>query len=115
MVAYVVMIVTRMTEQAEFDTYSQKRAGCGRPCDDPARPSSQYETSKAGSRGAVILQFPTDEEAKTWFHRSLSGCSQARKAGAVYHGFVIEGFPERKAGLRHRVRPAFSFDKKNRL
>jgi len=42
--------------------------------------------------GVVILQFPTVEDAKTWYHSpGYQAAVPHRKEGANYRAFIVEG------------------------
>ncbi|WP_157219743.1 DUF1330 domain-containing protein [Flavisphingomonas formosensis] len=94
MVAYVVMIRDEMTNQAEFDTYSQMAgpAGAGHPLTPLAVYGKHVTLEGPEIEGAVILSFPTIDEAKTWYDSpAYQEAAKHRKAGAVYRGFIVEG------------------------
>jgi uncharacterized protein (DUF1330 family) len=43
--------------------------------------------------GAVILQFPSVDDAKAWyFSEHYQDASQHRRASAPYRAFIVEGF-----------------------
>jgi uncharacterized protein (DUF1330 family) len=95
MVAYVVLIRDKMTDPAEFETYSSLAgpATAGHPM-TPRAVYGKFETLEGPEmEGAVILEFPSMDEARTWYASPAYQAAMAhRKAGAVYHGFVMEGF-----------------------
>jgi len=94
MVAYVVMVREEITNQAEFDTYSQKAgpAAAGHPMTPLAVYGNHLTLEGPAIDGAVILQFPTVEEAKSWYDSpAYQDAARHRKAGAVYRGFIVEG------------------------
>ena len=95
MVAYVVMVRDKMTDPAAFETYSSLAgpAAVGHAM-TPLAIYGKLETLEGPEiEGAVILQFPSIEEAKAWYDSpAYQAAAVHRKAGAVYHGFVVEGF-----------------------
>jgi uncharacterized protein (DUF1330 family) len=42
--------------------------------------------------GVVVLEFPTFEDAKTWYYGPYQEAAKHRRAGADYRGFIVDGF-----------------------
>jgi len=42
--------------------------------------------------GAVILSFPSMEEASAWYHGEYQKSVKHRRAAADYRGFIVAGF-----------------------
>lgn len=43
--------------------------------------------------GAVVLEFPTVEAARTWYYsEEYQNAARHRRAAADYRGFIVEGF-----------------------
>jgi len=94
MVAYVVLYREEMTDQAEFDIYSQKAGPAAEGhAMTPLAIYGKHDTLEGPDiEGAVILQFPSLEEARTWYDSpAYQDAAKHRKAGAVYRGFIVEG------------------------
>ncbi len=46
-----------------------------------------------GADGMVVLEFPTLEDARTWyFSEEYQNAAKHRRAAADYRGFIVEGF-----------------------
>ncbi len=80
--------------QAEMDTYSKSnRENTG---DFKLKPLSIYGKLEAlegeAPDGVVMLEFPTVEDAKTWyFSPGYQAAAEHRKKGAHYRVFMLEG------------------------
>jgi uncharacterized protein (DUF1330 family) len=94
MSAYVVFVRDRITDAAEFKTYqtSAPAAGVGRPI-TPLAFYGAIETLEGDPvDGAVILEFPSVEEAHGWYDSPLyQEARQHRLKGADYRVFIVEG------------------------
>lgn len=42
--------------------------------------------------GIVILEFPTLDDAKTWYYGPYQNAAVHRQKGADYRGFIVDGF-----------------------
>jgi uncharacterized protein (DUF1330 family) len=94
MVAYVVFTRERMRNLEEYNRYKEK----GRPAavGHPLRPLALYGKHEmlegAAIEGAVILEFPRVEAAKTYYNSpAYQEALQHRFAGADYRVFIVEG------------------------
>jgi len=94
MVAYIVFTRERMRNRDEYELYREK----SRPVNaaHPLKPLAVYGKYEmlegAAIEGAVILQFPTAEAAKTYYHSpGYQAALQHRLLGADYRVFIVEG------------------------
>jgi uncharacterized protein (DUF1330 family) len=95
MVAYVIFLrESPIHDPAEMQEYYRK--GQENPTDPKMLPLAVYgpQTTLEGKApdGAVILQFPTVEDAKTWYYGPYRQTSEHRRNAAEYRGFIIEGY-----------------------
>ena len=95
MPAYVIFIrESKIHDQSEIDTYMRK--GRENPLDPKMIPLVVYGAMEAleGHQpdGVVVLQFPTLEDAKTWYYSpGYQAASPHRRKGADYRGFIVQG------------------------
>jgi uncharacterized protein (DUF1330 family) len=79
---------------AEMEEY--RRIGSESPIDPKMLPLAVYgaQTPLEGDapEGAVILQFPSVEDAKAWYYGAYQKAAQHRRAAADYRGFIVEGY-----------------------
>jgi len=94
MVAYIVFTRERMRNRDEYELYREK----SRPVNaaHPLKPLAVYGKYEmlegAAIEGAVILQFPTAEAAKAYYHSpGYQAALQHRLLGADYRVFIVEG------------------------
>ncbi len=94
MVAYVVFTRERMRNPEDYKRYREK----SRPVNatHPLKPLTvygKYEMLEGpGIEGAVILEFPTVEAAKAYYHSpGYQAALQHRFLGADYRVFIVEG------------------------
>ena len=94
MPAYIIFTREKTTDQAEMDIYS----GLAGPTLEghPAKPLVHYgkQITLEGSphEGAVVLEFPTMEQAKAWYDSpAYQSAAKHRHAGAHYRAFIVEG------------------------
>jgi uncharacterized protein (DUF1330 family) len=94
MVAYVVFTRERMRNREEYERYREK----SRPVNaahalKPLTAYGKYEMLEGpGIEGAVILEFPTVEAAKAYYHSpGYQAALQHRLLGADYRVFIVEG------------------------
>ncbi|TPM24594.1 DUF1330 domain-containing protein [Mesorhizobium sp. B2-3-5] len=94
MTVYAVFARDEMTNQAEFDTYSEMvpDANVGHPL-KPLAVYGQHVTLEGPSiEGAVILEFPTMEAATAWYNSpAYQTAVKHRHAAAKYRAFLVEG------------------------
>jgi uncharacterized protein (DUF1330 family) len=95
MTAYVVFLrespIHTPSEMAEY-----QRKGQLNPRDPNMLPLAVYgpQITLEGEApdGAVILQFPTVEDAQAWYNGPYKETALHRQAAADYRGFIIEGY-----------------------
>lgn len=89
-----VMLRERVTDPAEMEIYSQMaaRAREGHAVVPLARYGALRMLEGQPIEGAVILQFPTMEEACAWYESdAYQEARQHRMRGATYKVFLVEG------------------------
>lgn len=96
MTAYVVYVRDRITDPEEFKKYEESAAAAS--AGHPVTPLAFYgavETLEgAPVDGAVILQFPSLEDAKAAYKSPLyQDALKHRLKGAEYRVFIVEGLP----------------------
>ena len=94
MVAYVVMTREETTDQAELEAYAREApaAADGHPISFLALYGNQEIVEGQSMEGAVILRFPTFEEAKQWYvSPAYQKAAAHRHRGAKYRVFIVEG------------------------
>ena len=94
MVAYVVFTRERMRNREEYELYREK----SRPVNaaHPLMPLALYGKHEVlegpAMEGAVILEFPTVEAAKAYYHSpGYQAALSHRLLGADYRVFIVEG------------------------
>ena len=94
MAAYIVFTRERLRDEASLQTYSGLAGGT--LAGHSAKPLAYYGRNEtlegAPIEGAVIVEFPTLEDAKAWY--DSDGYKQAREhrfKGADYRVFITEG------------------------
>ncbi|KEA09370.1 DUF1330 domain-containing protein [Rhizobium rhizogenes] len=94
MTAYVVYVRDRITDPEEFKKYedSAPAASVGQPV-TPLAFYGAVETLEGDKvDGAVILEFPTVDDAKAAYNSPLyQEALKHRLKGAVYRVFIVEG------------------------
>jgi uncharacterized protein (DUF1330 family) len=94
MTAYVVYVRDRITDPEEFKKYadSAPAASVGQPV-TPLAFYGAVETLEGDKvDGAVILEFPTVDDAKAAYNSPLyQEAVKHRLKGAVYRVFIVEG------------------------
>ncbi|MET0330928.1 MAG: DUF1330 domain-containing protein [Dyella sp.] len=94
MTAYVVLTRLHTTDPAELATYSQKaaQARAGHALTALAAYGKHEVLEGAPIEGAVILRFPSMDEARAWYGSPAYQEAKAhRLQGGDYHLFLIEG------------------------
>lgn len=94
MTAYVILVRERMTDTEEFATYAAKaREARGGHAVTPLAFYGRQEVLEGPDvEGAVILQFPTFEEAQAWYRSpAYQEALQHRLKGAEYRVMIVEG------------------------
>lgn len=94
MTAYAVFIREKTTDQGEMDIYSSLAGPSleGRPAKLLAYYGEQQVLEGAPTEGAVILEFPTIEEARAWYDSpAYQDAAKHRHAGSAYRVFIVEG------------------------
>jgi uncharacterized protein (DUF1330 family) len=94
MAAYIVFTREKLRDKAEFDTYSGMAGAT--MAGHTVKPHVVYgkcETLEgAPIEGAVIVEFPTVEEAKAWYDSpAYKAAREHRFKGADYRVFITEG------------------------
>ena len=94
MVAYVVFTREKMRDRDEYEQYREK----SRPVNaghqlKPLALYGKHEVLEGPAiEGAVILEFPTVEAAKTYYHSpAYQEAAKHRFVGADYRVFIVEG------------------------
>ncbi|MBB4858806.1 uncharacterized protein (DUF1330 family) [Novosphingobium chloroacetimidivorans] len=94
MPAYVVFMRDEMLDRVEFEEYAAKVDASFEGHD--VKFLADYGTIEtlegAGIEGAVILEFPDMDAARTWYRSpEYQATAQHRFRGARYRGFIVEG------------------------
>jgi uncharacterized protein (DUF1330 family) len=96
MVAYVVFTREKMRNKEEYERYKEK----ARPANaaHPLKPLALYGKHEslegAALEGAVILEFPSMEAAKAYYHSAeYQEAAKHRFLAAEYRVFIVEGIP----------------------
>jgi uncharacterized protein (DUF1330 family) len=94
MVAYVVFTREKMRDREEYERYREK----SRPVNatHPLKPLALYGNHEVlegpAIEGAVILEFPTTEAAKNYYHsEAYQEAARHRFLAADYRVFIVEG------------------------
>ena len=94
MVAYVVFTREKMRNPQEYERYREKArpAAKGHPL-KPLALYGKYEMLEGPAiEGAVVLEFPTVEAAKTYYYSApYQDAVKHRFLGADYRVFIVEG------------------------
>jgi uncharacterized protein (DUF1330 family) len=94
MVAYVVFTREKMRNGAEYERYREKSrpVNAGHPL-TPLALYGNHETLEGPAiQGAVILEFPTMEAARTYYHsEAYQAAVRHRFLAADYRVFIVEG------------------------
>ena len=94
MVAYVVFTREKMRNPAEYERYREKArpAAAGHPLKPLALYGKHEVLEGPAIEGAVVLEFPTIEAAKAYYHSpAYQDAVQHRFLGADYRVFIVEG------------------------
>jgi uncharacterized protein (DUF1330 family) len=94
MPAYIVFTRERTRNQDELDVYTQKAAAglVGHPVTVRAFYGRHQVLEGAEVEGVVIMEFPTFEEAKSWYNDPLyREAREHRFRAADYRCVVVEG------------------------
>jgi uncharacterized protein (DUF1330 family) len=94
MVAYVVFTREKMRNREEYEHYRAKSRAAN--ASHPLKPLALYCAHEVlegpAIKGAVILEFPTVEAAKTYYHSAAyQDAVKHRFLGADYRVFIVEG------------------------
>jgi uncharacterized protein (DUF1330 family) len=96
MAAYVVFLREGpVHNQAEMDKYRSGNRDSNKGFNlKPLCVYGAMETVEgAPTDGVVVLEFPTVEEARAWYHSpAYQEAAKHRKAAADYRAFIVEGF-----------------------
>ncbi|WP_321960570.1 DUF1330 domain-containing protein [Paraburkholderia sp. J7] len=94
MSAYVVLTLDETTDQTQLDEYARlaPAAAEGRDISFLALYGRHEVLEGPSIEGAVILKFPTVDEAKEWYDSpAYQNAAAHRHAGAKYRAFIVEG------------------------
>lgn len=94
MPAYAIFIRERLRDPKAIEAYDAKAGPSldGHPVKVLAAYGRQELLEGAAHEGAVILEFPTMEAAKAWYHGpAYTEARQLRFQGADYRAFLVEG------------------------
>jgi uncharacterized protein (DUF1330 family) len=94
MVAYVVFTREKMRNSEEYERYREKSrpANAGHPLKPLALYGNHEVLEGPAIEGAVILQFPTTEAARTYYRSAAyQEAVQHRFLAADYRVFIVEG------------------------
>lgn len=94
MQAYVVFMRDETVDPLEFEAYSARVGASfkGREVKFLADYGTIETLEGDAIEGAVILEFPDMDAARSWYHSSeYQQTAQHRFQGARYRGFIIEG------------------------
>ncbi|RYD86641.1 MAG: DUF1330 domain-containing protein [Sphingomonadales bacterium] len=94
MPAYFVAVRNSTRDNAEMTAYSQKAGGsmAGHRLNPLAVYGKIRSTDGPPTEGAVIIEFPTFEEAEAWFDSpAYQDALQHRLKGADYQTFILDG------------------------
>ena len=94
MVAYVVFTREKMRNPGEYEIYREKSRSVNAA--HPLKPLALYGRHEVlegpAIEGAVILEFPTVEAARTYYHSpAYQEALRHRFLGADYRVFIVEG------------------------
>jgi uncharacterized protein (DUF1330 family) len=94
MAAYIVFTREKLRNSEEYERYKEKArpAAKGHPL-KPLALYGKYEMLEGPAiEGAVILEFPSVEAAKTYYHSPpYQDAVKHRFLGADYRAFIVEG------------------------
>jgi uncharacterized protein (DUF1330 family) len=94
MVAYVVFTREKMRNSEEYERYWKKSrpANAGHPLKPLALYGKHEVLEGPAIEGAVILEFPTIEAARTYYHSpAYQEAAKHRFLAADYRVFIVEG------------------------
>jgi uncharacterized protein (DUF1330 family) len=94
MSAYVVFIRERMRDREEYERYREKArpAAAGHALKPLALYGKHEVLEGPAIEGAVVLEFPTVEAAKGYYHSpAYQDAVRHRFLGADYRVFIVEG------------------------
>jgi uncharacterized protein (DUF1330 family) len=99
MTAYVVFIRERMRNRTEYEAYRQKSRSVN--ASHPLKALALYGQHEVlegpAIEGAVILEFPSIEAAKAYYHSdAYQDAACHRFLGADYRAFIVEGIQPTK-------------------
>jgi uncharacterized protein (DUF1330 family) len=101
MPAYVVITKTRTRNRSQLDLYAKAAPifMAGHSATYLARFGACEVKEGAAVEGVAIIEFPTFEEAKTWYESpAYQEASQHRFQGGDYDVVIVEGVPPSAAG-----------------
>jgi uncharacterized protein (DUF1330 family) len=99
MTAYVVFIPERMRNRAEYEVYREKSrpVNASHPLKGLALYGQHEVLEGPAIEGAVILEFPSIEAAKAYYHSATyQDAARHRFLGADYRAFIVEGIQPTK-------------------
>jgi uncharacterized protein (DUF1330 family) len=99
MTAYVVFIRERMRNRTEYEVYREKSrpVNASHPLKALALYGQHEVLEGPAIEGAVILEFPSIETAKAYYHSAAyQDAARHRFLGADYRAFIVEGIQPTK-------------------
>lgn len=94
MATYIVFTRESMQDPQEFDLYQNKVGAtlAGHPVKVLAAYGAQETLEGEGPEGVVIVEFPSKEAARAWYHGpEYQTVAQHRFKGARYRAVLVEG------------------------
>ena len=93
MAAYVITILERKKDAAELAQYLRKAPAASPPGLKPLAAYGRYKVLEGpAAEGAVVLEFPTFEEAEAWYGSPAYQEAKAhRLKGGDYRMVIVEG------------------------
>jgi uncharacterized protein (DUF1330 family) len=93
MAAYIIALRERLKDAAEMEIYGKKAQAAGAAGMKPLAVYGRLETLEGVPfEGAVVLEFPTFEDAQAWYHSpAYQEARQHRLKGADYRFLIVQG------------------------
>lgn len=94
MPAYITFIREKTLDKKEFEIYLQLVTATmeGHPVKILAAYGEQVILEGPAVEGVVIVEFPTIEDAKKWYHSAAyQNAAQHRHKGSIYTAVIVQG------------------------
>lgn len=94
MTAYVIAVREETTDPAQLEEYSRRSMASfeGRAFEARAAYGRIEVLEGDPAEGAVVIEFPSFEDAKAWYHSAANQqAMRYRKAGARYRMMIVDG------------------------